>query len=205
MRRLDMLRRAAALLLALVLAAAPLTGLAAPEEEGDIYIRSAADWAELVRRCRLDSYSQGRTVYLTCDIDAAGLEAIPIFRGTLEGGGHTIKGLRLTGEGSRQGLIRFLEEGGAVRNLTVWGTVAPAGSCEAVGGLVGVNRGVVYRCRFEGAVEGGSAVGGLVGVNEAGGEILVSTAAGRVVGEHSTGGVAGENSAALSAAPARRR
>lgn len=193
MRRPDLFRRGAALALALLLLTAPLTALAAPAGEDAIYIRSAADWAELVRRCRLDSWSQGKTVYLTCDIDAAGLEAIPIFQGTLEGNGHSIKGVHLTGEGSRQGLIRRLEAGGSVRDLTVWGTVAPAGSCESVGGIVGVNCGTLYNCRFEGAVEGVSAVGGLAGVNEAGGEILTCSAAGRVVGEHSTGGVAGEN------------
>lgn len=162
--------------------------------QGDtVYIRSLEDWSRFVKNCRLDTWSQGKTVILEKDLELSGPESVPTFGGTFEGGGHTISGLALTEEGSHQGLFRYIQEGGKVSNLAVAGTVSPSGTCRAVGGIAGVNRGTITQCRFAGTVSGTDGIGGIVGINEATGEVMNCTSGGTVSGEHYTGGTAGEN------------
>ena len=74
--------------------------------DGDIHISSAADWRRLAQNCRLDTWSQGKTVVLDCDLDLTGEASIPTFGGTFDGQGHTIQGWKLEGEGSHRGLFR---------------------------------------------------------------------------------------------------
>ena len=104
-----------------------------------IYLRTAADLVELSRNCTLDSWSQGKTVYLEADIDLTGVDfaPIPTFGGTFEGQGHTISGLSLTGSGNVRGLFRYIQPGGAVRDLCVAGSIAPSDRKNTLGGLVG--------------------------------------------------------------------
>lgn len=186
------IKRIAALLLCAVLTA----GIAAPgalAAENTVYIRSEQDWKRLVEDCRLDTWSQGKTVLLQCDLTLRESASIPTFAGTFDGGGHTIQGLKLTGEGANQGLFRYIQEGGRVENLTVLGSVAPQGDYSGLGGIVGSNRGTVAQCSFQGDVEGAGSVGGIAGVNEATGQIINCSVSGTISGEHYTGGIAGEN------------
>ena len=84
------LRRLTAVLVCLCL----LLGSLAPAAlalDGDIHIGSAADWHRLVQNCRLDTWSQGRTVVLDCDLDLTGEGSIPTFGGIFDGQGHTIR------------------------------------------------------------------------------------------------------------------
>ena len=128
-----------------------LAGLLAPavcaegEETITMQIATADQLVALAKDCRLDSWSRGRTVELTADIDltGTGFSGIPTFGGTLEGGGHTITGLTLSEEGSVQGLFRYLQQDALVQNLQVSGTVQPGGSRAQVGGLVGENAGTI--------------------------------------------------------------
>ena len=78
-------------ILSLLLAAVLILSLVAPaalaaENTGSIYLRTTEDLAELSRNCTLDSWSQGKTVYLEADIDLTGvdLSPIPTFGGTFE-------------------------------------------------------------------------------------------------------------------------
>lgn len=89
-----------------------------------------ADLLELTRNCSLDTWSQGKTVRLAADLDLTGaaFTPIPTFGGTFDGQGHTISGLSLTANGSKQGLFRTIQPGGVVENLNVSGTVAPGGA-----------------------------------------------------------------------------
>lgn len=189
-----MIKRILCLLLCLCLALSlPLTALA--EQRNTIHIRTVKDLLQLAQDCMLDRYSQGKTVYLQEDLDLTGVAftGIPTFGGTFEGQGHAISGLELTGAGSAAGLFRYVQPGAVVRQLTVSGRVAPGGSAASSGGIVGVNRGLLSDCRFEGSVAGSSGVGGIVGVNEAGGCILRCVSQGVVVGENMTGGIVGYN------------
>ena len=189
------MKRILCLLLCLCLALSlPLTALAGQEREA-IHLYTVEDLQELAKNCILDSYSRDKIVYLHADLDLTGVEfsGIPTFGGTFEGRGHTISGLELIGAGSAAGLFRYVLAGGVVRQLTVSGRVAPGGSAASVGGIVGVNRGLLTDCRFEGSVAGSSNVGAIAGVNEAEGCILRCASQGVVVGQNMTGGIVGYN------------
>ena len=186
------LRRLTAVLVCLCL----LLGSLAPAAlalDGDIHIGSAADWHRLVQNCRLDTWSQGKTVVLDCDLDLTGEKSIPTFGGTFDGQGHTIRGWKLEGEGSHRGLFRYIQEGAIVKNLNVSCTVSVSGDWSGFGGIAGVNRGTIAQCSVSGSVNGSDRVGGIAGINEAAGEIINCTSSGVISGEHFTGGIAGEN------------
>ena len=79
-----------------------------------VYLSSADDLIQLAKNCRLDSWSQNRTVVLEADIDLSGVDfnGIPSFGGTWEGQNHAITGLSLSQDGSVQGLFRYVQHGG---------------------------------------------------------------------------------------------
>lgn len=186
------LQKASAWLLTLLLVC-QLVLPAAAAESNTIHIQSREDWDALVQSCRLDTWSQNKTVVLDQDLDLSGAQSIPTFGGVFDGGGHTIRGLLLHDEGAHQGLFRYIQEGAVVRDLTVSGRVAPTGSWEAIGGIAGVNRGTLAGCSFQGTVQGGERTGGIAGINEASGQIVRCTVGGIISGSHATGGIAGEN------------
>ena len=170
-----------------------------PQEETiptvNLTIASEADFLAFSEACRLDSYSQNLVVELNTDIDLSGVDfaGIPIFCGTFHGNGHTISGLHITGDGSHQGLFRYLEATALVTDLKVNGTVTPGGSRSSVGGIAGVNAGRVENCQFTGEVSGADGVGGIVGTNTLTGILSGCRAEGAVHGDHFVGGIAGEN------------
>ena len=193
--------RLLALALSLVLSLSlSLPALAAGEDD-IIYIHTAKDLCALSDSCAYDAWSRGKTVLLTSDISLRGVDFEPIasFSGTFNGGGHTISGLTLTDSLSPAGLFLTLERGAFVHALKVEGQVAPGGTKEAVGGIVGRNYGTLEECSFFGVVKGDSAVGGIVGRNEEGGLIANCTASGSISANRYTGGIAGYNLGTLRA------
>lgn len=193
--------RLLALALSLVLSLSlSLPALAAGEDD-IIYIHTAKDLCALSDSCAYDAWSRGKTVLLTADISLRGVDFEPIasFSGTFNGGGHTISGLTLTDSLSPAGLFLTLERGAFVHALKVEGQVAPGGTKEAVGGIVGRNYGTLEECSFFGVVKGDSAVGGIVGRNEEGGLIANCTASGSISANRYTGGIAGYNLGTLRA------
>lgn len=110
-----------------------------------VYISNANELYRLSEDCALDTRFQGITVSLTRDIDlgADAFNPIPTFGGTFDGNGHTIKGLAITLEGSHQGLFRYLQKGGIIKNLSVEGAVTPGGSKNNIGGIVGFKNGTI--------------------------------------------------------------
>ena len=193
--------RLLALALSLVLSLSlSLPALAAGEDD-IIYIHTAKDLCALSDSCAYDAWSRGKTVLLTADISLRGVDFEPIasFSGTFNGGGHTISGLTLTDSLSPAGLFLTLERGAFVHALKVEGQVAPGGTKEAGGGIVGRNYGTLEECSFFGVVKGDSAVGGIVGRNEEGGLIANCTASGSISANRYTGGIAGYNLGTLRA------
>ena len=187
-------------ILSLLLAAVLILSLVAPaalaaESAASIYLRTTEDLAELSRNCTLDSWSQGKTVYLEADIDLTGVDfsPIPTFGGTFEGQGHTISGLSITGSGNVRGLFRYIQPTGAVRDLHVSGSIAPSDRKNTLGGLAGENQGTITNCTFSGAVSGADSIGGIAGINEVQGQIINCSFSGSVTGEHYVGGIAGQN------------
>lgn len=184
---------AALLAVCLLLMYIPTFALAA--ESSTITLRTAEDLIAFSQNCSLDTWSQGKTVVLAGDIDLTGCDfsPIPTFGGTFDGQGYKITGLSLTGSGSVQGLFRYIQKGGTVRNLTVSGTIAPSGSKHSVGGIAGSNQGTIASCTFQGTVRGSTNVGGIVGVNEGTGRLIDCSVSGNVSGEHYIGGAVGQN------------
>ena len=189
------MKRISSALLALVLTLSlcPFPASAA-EDSSVIHIGTREDWDALAVSCRLDTWSQGRTVILDNDLDLSDAGSIPTFGGTFDGGGHTISSFYITAEGDHLGLFRYVQEGAVVKNLHLKGTIVPSGKLDTVGGVTGVNSGIIENCSFEGFLTGGSGVGGIAGYNGASGQILrCENRSGILSGEHSTGGIAGVN------------
>ena len=168
-------------------------------------IRTVEELVDFADRCTLDSWSGGRTIILTADLDLTGVDFAPIpsFRGTFDGQGHTITGLSLTGKGSRQGLFRVIGAGGRVENLTVEGEVLPGGSKCALGLLAGESAGTLANCAVKGTVEGRTDVGGLVGRNT--GILEQCRAEVSVTGQQNAGGICGSSAGVILGCTAQGR
>lgn len=200
------MKRASVLLLSLCLLfyLTPLALAAKPEPEPDtaiIEISTAAEFIQFSTECSRDVYSLGQTFCLTADLDlsAADFDGVPYFAGTFLGGGHHILGVKMTHDGSRQGLFRRVAEGAVIQDLFVTGLVSPGGTQQYVGGLCGINAGKLSNCSFSGTVSGLDAVGGIAGRNEKSGIIEKCRYTGTLSGEHQVGGITGENAGIVSA------
>ena len=189
-------------LLALVLVAALclLCGAAAQPNAREIHIYSADDLVQLSKSCKLDTYSQGKTVYLDNDVDLSGSDFVPIptFGGTFEGQGHTVSGLELSGDASHMGLFRYVQAVGTVRDLKVTGNIDAAGTLNEIGAIVGTNYGTISGCSFNGTISGENNVGGIAGTNEGSGMIYNCKTEGFVEGDHYVGGIVGQNIGTIS-------
>lgn len=161
----------------------------------EIKIKDAKDLLKLSKDCRLDTWSRNKIVTLESDINLidSGFKTIPTFGGIFDGNGHTISGMTLYEENSHIGLFSEIQKNAVVMNLTVSGYVIPKGEQSVVGGIAGMNYGVIMNCTYEGTVSSKDYVGGIAGINELSGIITDSTNSGYILGEHFTGGIAGEN------------
>lgn len=184
----------ALLCLILLLSLCPSPALAS-NSTSVIYISSVEDLIALSGKCSLDSWSQGKTILLTCDLDLSdsSFTPIPTFGGSFDGQEHTISGLSLRGSGDVRGLFRYIQEDGVVQNLRVEGDLLPSDHKDFIGGIAGHNRGTISNCSFSGTISGKNNVGGLVGINEASGQIIRSGFSGSITAEHYVGGIAGQN------------
>lgn len=130
---------------------------------------------------------------LVADLDLTGIAWVPLspFFGRLDGGGHTLSGLTLSGDPFRSGgLFSGILPGGEVTDL-VFKEVKIRGA-DSAGALAGYNHGNVSAITVQGEVSGEYSTGGIVGHNE--GEIVRCRFEGRVSGHlHSIGGIAGRN------------
>lgn len=164
--------------------------------QNTITISSKDDFIEFAKNCTLDTWSQGKTVNLTCDIDFTGdsFTPVPTFGGIFNGNGYTIYGIEYPQSGSYIGLFRYVQQCGKIENLNIKAVFTPNGSKSFIGGIAGENYGIIDLCNFEGTVKGENVIGGIVGNNSNSGQIISCTAAGNITGENFTGGIAGKNS-----------
>lgn len=168
-------------------------------EETVITIGNAEEFAAFAQNCTLDTWSEGKTVRLTDDIDFSDtpFAPVPTFGGTFEGNGYTIRGIQITEKGSYMGVFRYIRQNGKVSALHLQGEIVPGGAKTCVGGIVGENAGTVENCSFSGIVKGENTIGGIAGHNTESGKILSCNAEGNINGENATGGIAGKNSGLL--------
>ncbi len=164
--------------------------------DGDtIEIHTVEDFMEFAENCKTDGWSIGKVVVLKSDLDISGFsfEGIPYFNGTFRGCGYTISCLGMEPVGSHYGFFRYIGSLGIVRDLNVHGSIAPTGSASGIGGIAGVNRGMIIHCSCTGNVRGKSEVGGIAGYNTETGMILSSTNYAMILATDQTGGIVGRN------------
>jgi hypothetical protein len=114
----------------------------------------------------------------------------PPFTGTFDGQGYEIRDLfiNLPGKGY-VGLFSVVGEGGRIENIGV--VNANVTSTAYIGGLVGLNKGIVNNSYSTGNVAGNEWVGGLVGQND--GTVSNSYSTGSVTSDSGAGGLMGAN------------
>ncbi len=204
MKRYDLLKKAAAFATAVFVSLSSIgSAVSADSEDGysvyagkgfkKVEISSKEDFLKFAEECVLDSNSEKKYYVLTCDISLGSFTPVPSFSGIFDGCGHTLNGMTISGSGSEQGLFRYIEKDGLVKNLNVTGSVIPSGSASECGGIAGVNRGRIIGCSFNGAVKGKNLCGGIAGRNDESGLIANCTSNGAVQSVQYTGGIAGEN------------
>jgi len=150
--------------------------------------------AELVNGGKTDI-----NITLDKNIDLTGKDWTPIgtsfdnsYKGTFDGGGHTITGLAVTTNDQFVGLFGYLNRAGTVKNVVMEGIQITSnhGSSQA-GGVVGFSRGTIENCSVSGSVSGTVYVGGVVGA-QWGGSITGCSSSATVKGTVDVGGVAGQ-------------
>lgn len=160
--------------------------------------------AELVKGGKTDI-----NITLTADIDLTGKNWTPIgtdydnsYKGTFDGGGHTITGLTFTTNDEYAGLFGYLNRAGTVKNVVMEGVQITSNQIYggSIGGVVGSSWGTIENCSVSGSISGTVYVGGVVGV-QIGGSITGCSSSATVKGMVDVGGVAGQtnSSATLTA------
>ena len=148
-------------------------------------------------------------ITLDTDIDLTGKDWTPIgtdydnsYKGTFDGGGHTITGLAVTTNDEHAGLFGYLNRAGTVKNVVMEGVQITSNQIDggSIGGVVGSSWGTIENCSVSGSVSGTVYVGGVVGV-QIGGSITGCSSSATVKGTVDVGGVAGQtnSSATLTA------
>ena len=167
------------------------------ESDGSYTVTSAdglMNVAELVNGGKTDI-----NITLDKNIDLTGKGWTPIgtsfdnsYKGTFDGGGHTITGLTVTTNDQFVGLFGYLDRAGTVKNVVMEGIQITSNHMfGCTGGVVGYSWGTIENCSVSGSVSGTDCVGGVVGSQKAGSIIGCSSSA-TVKGKHYVGGVAGE-------------
>ena len=148
-------------------------------------------------------------ITLDTDIDLTGKDWTPIgtdydnsYKGTFDGGGHTITGLTFTTNDEYAGLFGWLNKAGTVKNVVMEGVQITCNQIYggSIGGVVGFSWGTIENCSVSGSISGTVYVGGVVGA-QIGGSITGCSSSATVKGTVDVGGVAGQtnSSATLTA------
>ena len=177
------------------------------EDDGSYTVYNAdglMNIAELVNGGKTDI-----NITLDKNIDLTGKAWTPIgtdydnsYKGTFDGGGHTITGLTFTTNDEYAGLFGWLNRAGTVKNVVMEGVQITSHQIYggSIGGVVGSGWGTIENCSVSGSVSGTVYVGGVVGV-QIGGSITGCSSSATVKGMVDVGGVAGQtnSSATLTA------
>ena len=189
------------------------------QADDTVAISTVNDLKEFFEKCVYDEYSKNKKFVLQNDIDLNGVEikSAEVFCGTFEGGGHSIKNVKLSFEGSNKGLFCSVTKEGQIRDLNITGDikVTVGTDTESVfrqkatsilsktdintqnfdkgskgaGGLVGYNEGKIVNCSYGGNIKGQKQVGD----NAMTGVVDSSANSATVVGDSETGGIVGYN------------
>ena len=177
------------------------------ESNGSYTVTSAdglMNVAELVNGGKTDI-----NITLDKNIDLTGKDWTPIgtdydnsYKGTFDGGGHTITGLTFTTNDKYAGLFGWLNRAGTVKNVVMEGVQITSNQIYggSIGGVAGYSWGTIENCSVSGSVSGTVYVGGVVGA-QIDGSITGCSSSATVKGTVDVGGVAGQtnSSATLTA------
>ena len=168
------------------------------ESNGSYTVTSAdglMNIAELVNGGKSDI-----NITLDTDIDLTGKDWTPIgtdydnsYKGTFDGGGHTITGLTFTTNDEYAGLFGWLNRAGTVKNVVMEGVQITSNQIYggSIGGVAGYSWGTIENCSVSGSVSGTVYVGGVVGA-QIDGSITGCSSSATVKGTVDVGGVAGQ-------------
>ena len=168
------------------------------ESDGSYTVTSAdglMNVAELVNGGKTDI-----NITLDKNIDLTGKGWTPIgtsfdnsYKGTFDGGGHTITGLTFTTNDEYAGLFGWLNRAGTVKNVVMEGVQITSNQIYggSIGGVVGYSWGTIENCSVSGSVSGTVYVGGVVGA-QIGGSITGCSSSATVKGTVDVGGVVGQ-------------
>ena len=168
------------------------------ESNGSYTVTSAdglMNVAELVNGGKTDI-----NITLDKNIDLTGKGWTPIgtsfdnsYKGTFDGGGHTITGLTVTTNDQFVGLFGYLNRAGMVKNVVMEGIQITSNHMfGCTGGVVGYSWGTIENCSVSGSVSGTNCVGGVVGGQQSSGSIIGCSSSATVKGTRHVGGVVGE-------------
>lgn len=172
-----------------------------------IEISRVNELIEFANKCKYDSYSKDKIVKLTADIDVSGsdFKGISYFAGTFDGGSHIISGFNVDYKGSDFGFFRYIAESGFITNLNISGSINVTGSQENIGGIAGVNKGVINESSFSGKVNASTATGAIAGYNHENAKIVSCTSDADILATNQTGGIAGVNDGLISSCTSNSR
>ena len=168
------------------------------EDDGSYTVYNAdglMNIAELVNGGKTDI-----NITLDKNIDLTGKAWTPIgtdydnsYKGTFDGGGHTITGLTFTTNDEFAGLFGWLNRAGTVKNVVMEGVQITSNQIYggSIGGVVGSGWGTIENCSVSGSVSGTVYVGGVVGA-QWNGSITGCSSSATVKGTVYVGGVAGQ-------------
>ena len=159
------------------------------ESNGSYTVTSAdglMNIAELVNGGKSDI-----NITLDTDIDLTGKDWTPIgtdydnsYKGTFDGGGHTITGLTFTTNDEFAGLFGWLNRAGSVKNVVMEGVQITSNQIYggSIGGVVGVQiGGSITGCSSSATVKGMVDVGGVAGQTNSSATLTACYATGNVI------------------------
>lgn len=172
-----------------------------------IEISRVNELIEFANKCKYDSYSKDKIVKLTADIDVSGsdFKGISYFAGTFDGGSHIISGFNVDYKGSDFGFFRYIAESGFITNLNISGSINVTGSQKNIGGIAGVNKGVINESSFSGKVNASTVTGAIAGYNHENAKIVSCTSDADILATNQTGGIAGVNDGLISSCTSKSR
>ncbi len=187
-------------------------------------ISSDKDLLKFLDSCTGDSFSKGKDFVLTADIDLGGktIDGAPVFCGSFDGGGHTVKNYKIAFTGDDYtGFFNKIAEGAAVVNLSLNGTMekkaskddefsadairseleknlgitteSTAADSASFGGVAGYNEGVIKNCAYSGTIQAEKRAGGIAGENSEKGLIDTCVNYAEISSTYISGGIVGDN------------
>ena len=172
------------------------------------YTVTSAEGLKNIAKLVNEQWNLGINITLTADIDLSGIDWTPIgidynhqYKGTFNGGGHTITGLTVTTSDQYAGLFGYIGSGGTVKDVTLEGVqIATTHSVGDAGGVAGYSYGNIENCSVSGSVSVSgmnSFAGGVVGYQSGGFLTAWSSSAKGNAGDKARGGAGGKERGAL--------